>query len=580
MRSIPALASHANKKPIAPIQPPSSITLNLLSIPPYPSYPFALSSDQISYLDTKIGNEKLLNTRYKKYQVSQRLTADLRQQLQPRAYKMTDIGQLERRIRDLEYYVSMSLAESSMNAQFIGSSADSTLNRYKFGFYVDTFVDANLSEVDNPQYSCTIVENRLVPRMEQIVIPGVPINPTPPGPPVTPIEPEDCTEEPDDSDGEFTQVIKQYIDYATEDYGDANTDGTQFEVHDRIEFSNTAGQVSMYIDVPDARYVVEVYQSPNKRTRESNLGVTTANSTLVITSASSVALSDQEKLDRSIPLVKYQTFVSPTTVGTYNNVIGGASKLSWSHSTVNGRFYTIVVRRITDIALNLNDIQRKNSRRDYDNRGKLILNYPADVKTKKLERTIRVDKIQYRGHCHTKDDIRIDRPHKDDRRIRPMPALPWVHKDQKITMRIAGLRPGTKHNFLIDGQNMTNSVAQRGKSVTADLISDEYGIIELDYFYGTGKSVADSEFAASARDASSTGSSTKTVVISSDDNTSTARTTLMTPEYTTDYVNTTNESSAVLQPTTDPSIVESSNTSQMESSAQLSFIRTSRKMDI
>ena len=546
----------ANKKPVTPPEPPSSITLNVLVIPPYPSYPFALSSDQINYLDTKLGNEKLLYTRYKKYQVSQQLTVDARQQLQPRAYKMTDIGQLERRIRDLEYYVSMNLAESSVNSKFIGSSADSTLNRYKFGFYVDTFVDANLSDVDNPQYSCTIVDNRLAPKMEQIVIPGRPVNPEPPAPPVTPIEPEECTEQPTDTaNGTITQVISQYVDYATESYGTANTDGTRLEIHTKLEFSNTSGPAKLYIDVPDAGYVVEVYQSPDKNTKKENLGVATANSTQVITSASAVTLTDQEKIDKSIPLVKYQTFVAPYTVGTYNNTIRGAAKLSWTHTPTNGRFYTIVVRRLADVAIDLNALDKKNKQKNYYNKGKLILNYPADSNGSKLESTIKVDKISYRGHCTQKDDIKIEKPHKDERNTRAQPGMPWVQRDQKISMTLSGLKPNTKHSFLIDGEDRTSSVAQVGKSILDDLVSDDKGNLQIEYFHGAVKSLATSEFAASARNAADTGSSIKTVVITSEDNTSSVRTTLTTPEYTTDYVNTTAESPAILQPTVEPSVV-------------------------
>ena len=57
--------------------------------------------------------------------------------LENKRYRMSDIKQLENRIRNLEYYTSLSLLESKTESSFISDSDG--LNRFKSGFFVDNF---------------------------------------------------------------------------------------------------------------------------------------------------------------------------------------------------------------------------------------------------------------------------------------------------------------------------------------------------------------------------------------------------------------------------------------------------------
>mgnify|MGYP001257375176 CR=1 FL=1 len=57
--------------------------------------------------------------------------------LEHKRYRMSDIKQLENRIRNLEYYTSLSLLESKTESSFISDSDG--LNRFKSGFFVDNF---------------------------------------------------------------------------------------------------------------------------------------------------------------------------------------------------------------------------------------------------------------------------------------------------------------------------------------------------------------------------------------------------------------------------------------------------------
>ena len=57
--------------------------------------------------------------------------------LEHKRYRMSDIKQLENRIRNLEYYTSLSLLESKTESSFIVDGDG--LNRFKSGFFVDNF---------------------------------------------------------------------------------------------------------------------------------------------------------------------------------------------------------------------------------------------------------------------------------------------------------------------------------------------------------------------------------------------------------------------------------------------------------
>ena len=50
---------------------------------------------------------------------------------------MDDIGKLEQRIKNLEYYTSLSLLETNTSNLFIPD--EEGLNRFKSGFFVDNF---------------------------------------------------------------------------------------------------------------------------------------------------------------------------------------------------------------------------------------------------------------------------------------------------------------------------------------------------------------------------------------------------------------------------------------------------------
>ena len=140
----------------SPPTPDDAMVINRLIIPPYPSYPIALSDDMIELLDTRVANELYTNRRMSIYKIEMPVNKTQRDRIQQRRYTMKDIGGLEKRIESLEYYVSYTLAELAVRDRVIPSTANPNLNRFKFGFFVDPFDDLSFADTSNPRFNCVI----------------------------------------------------------------------------------------------------------------------------------------------------------------------------------------------------------------------------------------------------------------------------------------------------------------------------------------------------------------------------------------------------------------------------------------
>ena len=141
------------------------IILNYIEVPQYPSLPEYYSTTLIELLDKNIANEKFTTKREEKYRVKSRKVND-----QPRGYTMKEIGKLDRRIGALEYYTNLSRIEREVKDKVIPSQVDITLDRYKFGFFVDDFRNTQYSDIKNPEYNASIFEYRLYPKKKVLAL--------------------------------------------------------------------------------------------------------------------------------------------------------------------------------------------------------------------------------------------------------------------------------------------------------------------------------------------------------------------------------------------------------------------------
>jgi hypothetical protein len=83
--------------------------------------------------------------------------------IEHKRYRMVDIKQLENRIRNLEYYTSLSLLETSTSNLFVSDS--NGLNRFKSGFFVDNFITTVAQETNiEPKNSIDIRNKELRPK--------------------------------------------------------------------------------------------------------------------------------------------------------------------------------------------------------------------------------------------------------------------------------------------------------------------------------------------------------------------------------------------------------------------------------
>jgi len=77
-------------------------------------------------------------------------------QLSPhKRYRMQDIARLEDRIRNIEYYTSLSLLETETKNLTIRDS-QTQLDRFKCGFLVDNFKSVSSGSLGDPQHKCSI----------------------------------------------------------------------------------------------------------------------------------------------------------------------------------------------------------------------------------------------------------------------------------------------------------------------------------------------------------------------------------------------------------------------------------------
>lgn len=72
-----------------------------------------------------------------------------------RRYTMRDIGKLEDRISNLEYYVTLSLLETETSAMQV-TDPSTGLSRFKNGFVADAFVDHSVGDYSSADYKCSV----------------------------------------------------------------------------------------------------------------------------------------------------------------------------------------------------------------------------------------------------------------------------------------------------------------------------------------------------------------------------------------------------------------------------------------
>ena len=163
--------------------PPKSSMVKLadFNIPAYPSFPSNMGLNTSQVMNTNITS---LATSIGSSRFSFQKIGIIPSTATPRGYTMTDFQSFSNRLSALEYYTSLNSLESDLSQRIIPSSVDGTLNRFKYGIFVDSFANTMNSALNNPEYAATIDQNRAYPKRISWSVSGPPGQSSPPNVPV------------------------------------------------------------------------------------------------------------------------------------------------------------------------------------------------------------------------------------------------------------------------------------------------------------------------------------------------------------------------------------------------------------
>lgn len=122
-----------SNSPSVPVEPDGCMTIGVVNIPPYPSLSAKGAADA--------GRPDL-----GVYVLPQ----------QNRRYTMKDISDIESRISRLEYYTLLNTLETNTKQMVLPGEANSSIERFKNGFFVDPMTDYNVSNLQDPEYKVLI----------------------------------------------------------------------------------------------------------------------------------------------------------------------------------------------------------------------------------------------------------------------------------------------------------------------------------------------------------------------------------------------------------------------------------------
>lgn len=507
------------QKRYEPNIPNDCLKLQKIVVPPYPNISMNLSENVAEILDKKIGAGTKKNKRPQLHTIETTLDANNVAQEQPKAYTMSEISQLERRIKTLEYYVPLNSLETSMSNKIIPSSIDRSINRFKFGFFVDDFSTSINTDFKDPQYSASfetanktsynilktetlpqLASNLLVPPKftfglkhafkatvpESIVMTEVDIvqqnNATEAEPP--------CNKDYIVSSNVSSVSTNAYFFSrghlgSYDDNRDSSTYGTRVGAtrYMNIDLSEQGGQCILYFftkSIQDPGYFIHQGNTPN---------FVTSNSNMIASSATAVALdaNDQSFISSSPYTIDFWQLTQGVFTGTTNKT--GI----WS---VSKKLLTVV------------NTLRKFGGPWVAGSGKFTFDYdPEDGKYLKIVYTVAGD--PYYNGLHTYAGIFLIAPFVSKAGtgvvIDPcgkstgtfngtmnissnfqVSRISTLNQHDYLTVECTGLKPSARHYFFVDGSDQTslNSLVKPLNGNFGDpLITDSTGKISFEVYF-------------------------------------------------------------------------------------------------
>jgi Domain of unknown function (DUF4815) len=573
---------------IPPQSPDDALTINILNIPPYPSHPNRMSAQTALFADTGVANEKYTNTRLKRYRVSTLVDKNQRQVLQPRGYTMVDIGALERRISDLEYYVTFTLAETLVQKKSIPSSSNTSVDRAKFGFFVDSFDSYKFSDLNNPGYNASIVDGYLSPRASEINLPlrpttspesltlpyvekpflaqkeatdgpvvTTPVANTPVTPvantPVTPIANTAAnTTPPTVSNTDVGTIDTNTGTIVVTPVANTTAENTVVQITTSVQqsqkttsrsdagyvyeeffytFSATAGQAQFFINGRDNNLAAEIFQS--QQADGSWNSILTSATASAITSADISqyglsSLNDGRKIEHPGSLER-------KSYGPVGNWIEDHFKLSWTHNPSNGIYYKVRIYKGDKHGGFLQS--SKAGTYGYQLRYPIDSVVNATLPINGFTPTVSWD-IGWWGSFNipTIDLAGLNYWGTDAFAYTPPTAQPAaVSNEQQFNVVITGLRPSTSHTFLFEGTDQTAKCKQAGGVLGAGLQTDANGVLDFVFYYNS--DIESNTTLTSSLASTDMAAGTKNIEVVNADGTSSAEGTLQVRAYVKQIIN-------------------------------------------
>lgn len=526
-----------------PNEPKNSITLEVLRIPAYPSLPQALSSDIVKIVDTKVANEAY-GRRRSLYSVSATMTAAERNAIQIKNYKMADIASLEKRIKDLEYYVSFTLAEALAKARFIPSSLDALLDRFRYGFFVDPFTDYNYADLGNPEFWATIRDNQLGPKLTELNL-EFRDDTGQTGVLTLPFSEFNVITQADATDGAVVvantstntavvvtgnvvvTTVTQRTDTVLQSQRSTsrNDNGTVYEEF-YYTMSSLVGPVEFYLNSRDNNNALEVFQSASA----------SGPWTTSITSASASLITSADVTTKSLTGLNGETIeniggsLNRKSYGPVGGFIEDQFKLLWSHDPTNGQYYKLRVYK-----------GQNHGASGYSGTYTYKMFYPTDSVTTQTITTTNPTQFEFRGIVNSVNPAEFSLSSTYSYidvwgAQTGIPLSSFIADSQKFIISVTGLKPNTYHKFMFNSEDQTAKCSQVVTNTpnTSGLLSDANGVITFDFYFDAGINEATSDVQQQNRLAAAL-AGVKTFVVQSYDGTSRASGTINMKYYASIY---------------------------------------------
>lgn len=473
-----------------PPEPKNSLTLQILNIPAYPSLSQAMSNDMAKIIDTKVANETY-GKRIKAYTVTSQIGIQDRARIQVKGYKMTDIASLEKRIKDLEYYVSFTLAEALAKSRFIPASADSLIDRFRFGFFVDPFTDYNYADVGNPEFYATVRDDQLGPRLTELNLEFRPDDGstgviTLPYNEFTIVSQNDATDGSVEGPISVTTVSQTTTTAIQSQRSTSNSDSGLVYEDFYYTLSSLTGPVEFYINGRDNNLAVEVFQSQS----------TGGTFTTTYTSASAVPITTTDITSKGLSVlndgrkIEHPDTMERKSNGPVGGFIEDQFKMLWTHNPIDGVYYKIRVYK----GKKSGGFLQSSKAGTFG----FKLYYPSDVVSTQTRIVPNPANFEYTGIVHqiTPADFTIMLSKQYSYMLYGSFDLgEFVSDAQKFSISITGLKPNTYHKFMFDNEDKTAKCSQSRTSTTntSGLLVDANGILNFDFYYDAGIDEATSD---------------------------------------------------------------------------------------